>query len=381
MNKQDQLGKSDTALKELRLRIQNGVYDASDFLPPERVLAGEFGISRPTLRKALAELVREGWLVSRAGAGTRVAQPGAGRISVQKQPWRVIAFLVPDITSRFFVEVTEAIEYTALQRGFNLLLCSSRRQLSLEQNHLRQLAERDVNGVIIAHDHVGEFPDNIHLLEQARIPFVLMFNVPTRADFDTVVVDNRSGVGQVMRYLLSLGHRRIAFCKPVVGPHLHPREQLFREYAQANKLALPERYVLSMEEPEEAASREQIGALFAGPDPPTAIFAGNDRVALVLLKHLNALGVRVPEDVSVIGFDNLGFTEHLAVPLTTVDQPKREMGRRAAEMLIEQIEMPASRPPLHEVFQPRLVIRNSCAMVPPGPLTQSDVPPAHASAR
>jgi LacI family transcriptional regulator len=100
-------------------------------------------------------------------------------------------------------------------------------------------------------------------------------------------------------------------------------------------------------------------------DPaPTACFAGNDHVALLLLRSLAALKVRVPEQFSVVGFDNLRLVEHLPVPLTTVDQPKQEMGRRAAELLFERMEAGPSLPVRREVFQPHLIIRDSSSIAP-----------------
>jgi LacI family transcriptional regulator len=95
------------------------------------------------------------------------------------------------------------------------------------------------------------------------------------------------------------------------------------------------------------------------------LFTGNDRVALVVLKHLAEMGVKVPQDLSVIGFDNVRLTEHLPVALTTVDQPKLEMGRRAAEMLFERIEIGHPGAPRAEMFPPRLIIRDSCAIANP----------------
>lgn len=97
---------------------------------------------------------------------------------------------------------------------------------------------------------------------------------------------------------------------------------------------------------------------------PTACLAGNDHVALLLLKSLAALKVRVPEQFSVVGFDNLRLVEHLPVPLTTVDQPKQEMGRRAAELLFERVQSGHSLPVRSEVFTPRLVIRESSSISP-----------------
>jgi LacI family transcriptional regulator len=83
---------------------------------------------------------------------------------------------------------------------------------------------------------------------------------------------------------------------------------------------------------------------------------------MVVMKHLSDLGIRVPQEVSVVGFDNLRFTEHLPVPLTTVDQPTQEMGRRAVELLLERIEVGKNRPSRREVFHPHLIIRDSCAI-------------------
>ncbi|MFN8687062.1 MAG: substrate-binding domain-containing protein [Acidobacteriota bacterium] len=105
-------------------------------------------------------------------------------------------------------------------------------------------------------------------------------------------------------------------------------------------------------------------ALMPQTPAPTACLAGNDHVALLLLKSLAALKVRVPEQFSVVGFDNLRLVEHLPVPLTTVDQPKQEMGRRAAELLFERVQSGPSLPVRSEVFTPRLVIRESSSISP-----------------
>lgn len=102
--------------------------------------------------------------------------------------------------------------------------------------------------------------------------------------------------------------------------------------------------------------------VLSGRNAPTACLAGNDNAALILMTNLAALGIAVPDAFSVIGFDNLRFVQHLQVPLTTIDQPKHEMGRRAAEMLIERIDAGLVVPFRNEVFTPHLVIRESCSV-------------------
>jgi LacI family transcriptional regulator len=360
--------KHEQITQQLRERLQQEVYETGDFLPAERLLAEEFGVSRPTLRKALEPLVEAGALVNLPGIGTRVASTNASTNGTQKSfhmeavartDWRIIALLLPDITNRFFIEVTEAIEYTALQRGYQLLLCNSRHQGSLEAVHLRQLAERGVDGVIIGHDPNQEPPETLRLLEEAGIPFVFLFSNPRAARYDSVVLDEQSGVQQALKYLFSLGHREIAYCR-TAGIVPHPRETAYRTILEEQGLTVRESHILPFEKLEGAAGLEAVRKLLAAKPKPTAVFAGNDHSALLLLKHLAALNVRVPEDLSVIGFDNLSFTEHLTTPLTTVDQPKQEMGRRAVELLLERITFPLTAEPRREVLHPHLIIRESC---------------------
>ncbi len=366
MRKSAAVLKREQITAQLASRLEKGVYPEGSFLPPERQLAEEFGVSRPTLRKSMAPLLKAGLLVNQQGVGTRVGSKAVEGSSAQavRDGWRVIALLLPDITNRFYVELTEAVEYHALQRGYQLLLCNSRHQLAVEETHLRQLAQRRVDGVILAHDPHLAFPTAMAVLREARIPFVHLFSSPAHALADTVMLDERDGAAQVMRYLFSLGHRQIAFCQPVAGENPHPRERAYRELMAQQQCPVLPHFVLPYRDWDDAACAAALERVFASQPAPTAFFAGNDRVALVLLKNLSIMGLDVPNDVSVVGFDNLRFTEHLPVPLTTVDQPKREMGRRAVELLVERIEISQDLAPRTEVFRPHLVIRSSCAIAP-----------------
>ncbi len=350
--------KWESIARTLATRIHEGAYPPGAFLPPERVLAAEFQTSRPTIRKALRKLAESGSLVSVPGVGTRVPAPENARSPVNG---KIIALALPDITNRFFIEVTEAVEYALLQRGYQLLLGNYRHQAELEQLQIRQYAERQVAGVILGHDAGRPLPSALELLKKASIPVVMLFNAPLECDYDSVVVDERAGIQQVLRYLTSLGHRRIAFCRPLPDPEEHPRETAFRQLMAERGLSVPEHFIIPFAALEDS-SCAKLKQLMNKDPRPTAIVGGNDRSALMLLRQLARLNIQVPQLISVTGFDNLRFTEHLPVPLTTVDQPKTEMGRRAVEMLLERIEMNAGWPPRHEVFQPHLVIRESCTV-------------------
>ena len=359
--KQPGTRKREQITEKLTERLKRGVYAPGDYLPPERTLAEEFGVSRPTLRKALAPLLESKLLVNHPGVGTRIAKGGRDR-KTGGGNWRIIGLLLPDIDNRFYIEITEAIEYTALQRGYQVLLCNSRHQPAIEEAHIRQFADQGVHGVILAHDPHMPFPPSVSLLKEAHIPYVALFSSPSAIACDSVLVDDYAGVNQAMRYLSSLGHRHIAFCRPIAGAQPHPREKAYLQFMAQSGNPAPPHFLIPYETMDDAAGHHALRKLFEQTPAPTALFAGNDRIALLVLKHLASLQMEVPDDVSLAGFDNLRFTEHLPVPLTTVDQPKQEMGRRAVELLLERLEFDLSPEPRVEVFQPHLVIRESCAV-------------------
>jgi len=340
-------------------------------LPPERNLAEQLGVSRPTLRRAIEPLVQEGLLESQPGRGTLVPEnPSSNEGS--RSDWKVLALVLPDIANRFFSEVAESIEYTALQRGYQILLCNSRHQPQLEEFHIRQIVAHRVKGVVLAHDPHQEVSGSLEILQAAGIPTVLLFSTARRADCDSVVLDDRAGVDQALRYLTSLGHRSLAFCRPLPGPRPHPREIYFRDFIERNE-QLNGSYCLDVVGKTDDENQGDLRELLSTCDAPTACFAGNDNAALILMTNLAALNVSVPASFSVVGFDNLRFVAHLPVPLTTIDQPKQEMGRKAAELLFERIQAGPGLPYRQEVFTPHLIIRESCSIVPAAAMRDSAV--------
>jgi DNA-binding LacI/PurR family transcriptional regulator len=338
----------------IREKLRAGAYAPGALLPAERTMALDLGASRPTLRKALEPLVNEGLLELQPGRGILVPDESA------RAPWRIIALLLPDFTNRFFAQVAEAIEYAALQRGYQILLCNSRHQLNLENFHIEQLIAHKIDGVILAHQPSQEIPASVELLKKAKIPTVMLFSSARESDYDSVVLDDRAGVEQALRYLVSLGHQRIAYAPPLSNSG-HPRDHHFQDFMRRHFPAYTPPILNIAGKPDDAV-HAAVKSLLASPAPPTACFAGNDNIAMLLMKALAQAGKSVPTQFSVVGFDNLRFVEHLPVPLTTVDQPKQEMGRRAAELLFERMEAGPGLPPRKEVFMPHLVIRDSCSV-------------------
>jgi GntR family transcriptional regulator, arabinose operon transcriptional repressor len=349
--------------------LADGSYSPGEILPPERNLAEQFSVSRPTIRRSLASLVERGLLINHPGLGTSVRGP-VGRKKPDRR--RVIGLLIPNFSNQFFVEVVEAIEQAALQRSYQVLLGNTRHQVGLEEMHLQQMAGDRVNGVVLVHDPYSPFPEGVSSLRAAGIPYVALFNSPSAADCDSVVLDDHGGVIEAMRYLYSLGHRHIAFCRAVTGSYAHPRERAYSEFLAQSGLPSPSQFLVPSISPGREGA-QILKELLQSKPAPTAILAGNDDTALMCYKYLTSLGKQVPRDISLVGFDNLRFTEHLPTPLTTVDQPKREMGRRALDMLLERMELGVSSTPRIERFRPHLVIRESCGIATGRPETSKNV--------
>ncbi len=347
-------------VKALRKRIAE-VYGSGGFLPSERSLATELGVSRPMLRKGIKVLLDSGELVAHPGVGIRAGSAGQSRAE-QRAPAPIIGLLLPDLGSPFFLEIAESIEYAALQYGYQVLVCNSRHQTAIEERHLGLLADQRVAGVILAHDPYLPFPKSISLIQDRRIPYVALFNSASKAHCDSVSVDDFTGIYQAMRYLASLGHKAIGFCRPVRGDAPHPRETAYLQYLTEAGNVSPQRSIISLEMLGEKRYTYELADLLQAEDAPTAFVAGNDQTALLLMRRLQNLGRRVPEDISIIGFDNLAFTEFLPVALTTINQPTREMGRRAVEMLLEHINLSSDSTGRTDVFETHLIIRDSCAV-------------------
>ena len=355
--------KKDRIKDSLRDKIENGDYPVGSLLPSERQLAAEFAISRLTLRRAIEPLVHEGLLENQVGRGTLVVDKSSAA-EASRLRWKIMALVLPDISNRFYAEVAESVEYAALQQGYQILLCNSRHQANLEDFHLSQIAERGVDGVVFAHDPHLEMPQALQLLEAVGIPTVILFASTKQNACDTITLDDRAGVEQALLYLVSLGHRNIAFCRPLLPNQKHFRESHYEEFLSQNKIPYFSRNILNILGREEQDVRRDLDQMLSAPraSRPTAFLCGNDHVALMLMKQIGIMGLKIPADLSIVGFDNLRFVEHLAVPLTTVDQPKQFMGRRATEMLFERIHAKTPIAPRNEVFRPHLVIRESCAI-------------------
>jgi LacI family transcriptional regulator len=269
---------------------------------------------------------------------------------------RIMAVLVLDLGNPFFVDLARGAEEAAHEEGLNVITCNSGQRLDLEASYLAMLAEQRVRGVLLSPvDTTGEA---LETFRRRGIPYVVVDRKVPLEEASSVSVDDVAGGALAAGHLLEAGHTRIAF---VNGPHV--LEQCRdREAGVQSVLAGSgaELFVLETSALDVASGRD-AGARLLGISPrPTAVFCANDLLALGVLQTMVGAGVRVPDRMAIVGYDDIEFAAAAAVPLTSVRQPAKRLGRTAAELLIAETrgdDEPVERRQV--VFTPELVVRGS----------------------
>jgi LacI family transcriptional regulator len=288
-------------------------------------------------------------------------QPNKLARSLRKGKTNTIGVIVPDNINPFFAEVARGIEDTSFQHGYSVILCNSDRDLHKERLYTSVLVEKQVDGILFV--AAGMSADNIQPLLKRKMPLVVVDRQIPGMAVDSVVADHRHGGWLATRHLIELGHRRIG-C--IVGPEevtsSAERVAGYRKALEDHGLPLDESLIIQGDFQYE--SGYQAGERLLNLDrPPTAIFACNDLMAVGAMSRALETGLRVPADLSVIGFDDIRLAVYANPPITTIKQPKYEMGVIAAELLISRMH-DLDRAPGQQVLETSLVVRQSTA---PGP--------------
>jgi LacI family transcriptional regulator len=272
---------------------------------------------------------------------------------------RIMAMLVLDMANPFFVDIARGAERVAQAEGLRVMLCNSGQDPEQEAEYLSLFAEQRVRGVLVTPADANGA--NIAAFRRHGIPHILVDRVATTDDTCSVSVDDMAGGELAVAHLARAGHRRIAY---ISGPPTMAQCRDRRTGAEAAIAAagLPPTTltVVEVEQMTVASGRDAGSRLLGLADRPTAVFCVNDLVALGVLQAMFAAGMRVPEQVAIVGYDDIEFAAAAAVPLTSVRQPAFRMGQRAAEQLIDETAE-GRGPHTHEhlVFQPELVVRGS----------------------
>ena len=319
-------------------------------------IAREAGTSPSTASRALsgrgyvAADVRERLL----SAAERLGYvPNASARTLKQKTSRVVGVVVSDLDNHFYGGLAAGIEQTLRAASFQMMLVSDNSESAEETAAVRTFLAMHSPGVILT--PVGS--DATSLLHRRGVPVVEVDRRLATVPCDAVVVDNEGGARAAVDHLLSLGHRRIALLVvDTAWTSDAGRLAGYREAHAAAGIPVDERLVLRM--PFHDPLAEQRIARLLEREAPSAIFAANNLLAEQAWRVLRARGLSLPTDISLVGFDDVQWTEMVSPGITTVAQPTIELGRRATELLLQRIERPGS-PVRVELLEPRLVVRGS----------------------
>lgn len=287
---------------------------------------------------------------------------GAAR-QLRGAPSAVVGCVMVDGSNPFFAEVARGVEDRLAEADCMLVLCSTDRQVERQMHYLRMLQEQGVRGVLV--NPADSELDRLLTLSRQGTPVVLLDRPRNGTDLCAAMVDNVKGGELAAEHLFALGHRRIVFLRGSIDlPTITARGDGIRRAVRAAGLD-PARTIVDIRYADMTDARATdvlIGEVLRISPRPTAIVCYNDATALAVVLSLRRLRIAVPETVSVVGYDDVQFAAALSPALTTVRQPKYELGRAAAELLLNEAD------PDHRhrqvVFQPELVIRDSTARLP-----------------
>lgn len=310
-----------------------------------RALATPDKVSPNTRQRVQAAIVEVGYA------------PNLAARNLRRSESRTIVVLLPDIANPFFSEIIAGLEETALQSGYQVLLGDCEHDSARAEAYFNLLRTNQADGLILL---TAEVPRG--LLDQTpQAPIVMACEYLDDGTLPTVRIDNHLAAMRAVAYLQSLGHQRIAtLAGPAHNPICRDRIQGYRE--QMHKTGPDDLSDLVLHGDFSFRSGFQQGHwLLQQPEPlrPTAVFCHSDEMAIGLIKAVRAAGLTVPEDISVMGFDNIGLSAYCEPELTTISQPRDLIGRTAMATLLDQIN---NRPTLPlQLLQTQLIVRNSTA--------------------
>jgi len=318
------------------------------FATVSRVINGKGYVSAQTRERVLQAMTKTGYVVNRQARAL-----AGGR-------HQVIGLLVPELDTSYVGEILRGIDEELAAASYDLMLYTTHRRKTREPIFVSSLTNGMTDGLLmILPMDPAAYVNNIR---RRDFPFVLIDHEGLDDKGPSVGATNRHGAHQAMEHLLSLGHRRIGFITGNLEMDCAiERLAGYRQALEARGIPYDESLVREGNFHKPLAyqlTRELLGL----PDPPTAIFAANDVSAFGVMDAVRDLGLRIPDDVSVIGFDDIPDAQTSNPPLTTIRQPMREMGKRATRMLLEFIANPDRE--IERIELPtELVVRSTCRAV------------------
>lgn len=349
----------------LKAEIESGHLQPGVRLPSEAELTERFGISRGPVRQALGILVSEGWIERIHGSGSYVREnkPQAGMTTSKDKPTerRQIGVILNNAGDQLNLEILMGIERGAKLRGYQVVFTYSEHSVRQQMRDIQRLRADGIDNLVVFPIGKDAESEAIAPLLEQDVSVVLIDRFFRSLPTHYVVADNFNGGYRAVEHLITLGHQRIGFTYANhASLQLTSVEDRWRGYQKAlQDYNLPYDENLVYQNPGPATDDRGYDPFLTNDDVPTAIFAANDFEALALMQAAQRLKITVPDQLAIVSFDDLNFAPYLGVPLTSVSQPRQDIGFRAVNILIDEVE--GLNEGLQQVALPTsLVVRESC---------------------
>jgi LacI family transcriptional regulator len=316
----------------LQEQIQQGILKTNDKIPTEEELVKMTGLARATIRQAIQNLVNMRYLTRKKGVGTFVTIP-----NVEEKKKTIIGMIIPDIRSGYAPELARGAEDVAAENKQSLILCNTDDLHAKAEFHADRLIENSVNGVIFVPTASSDENNRkiINKFTTQNIPVVLADRTIPDIKNDYVTTDNLNGAYKLTKFLIEQNHTKIAFLYSRLFSTERLRFDGYKKALSESGITIDNSIIIAHDGPFiEKQFAKYAHKLLNQRDKITAIFAGHDRIALLFYSTAQKLGVSIPDDVSVVGYDDLHFT---TVSLTTMHQPIYEMGQESMKLLLKRL--------------------------------------------
>ena len=359
----------------IRRRIDEGSYPAGAWLPTERALAEEFRVHRASVRRAFVRLEEEGKISRQRGARPWVNVTGSSRIGAERAAeWPHAPTIVAMMPQHPIYPASQAILHginmglrarksNSVLRVIDTYGASPDLAIQHEMEALRCLGPGDVVAVIIWQSGDEASVPLLRQIQDNGKAIILVDRIPDGFSCDYVGSDNMAGVDEAVGYLVSLGHRRIGFVTTdEVNTATIQRKAAYQYALSARSLPAREEWIFTAPNRDFSAAGGAIDQFDASPEPPTAVIALCDPVAYFLIAELETRGRQVPQDMSVVGFDDLDRYSARPSILTTIRQPFEAIGKRAAELALMRLDEAGRQPQTfqHVLLSTPLIARSTC---------------------
>ncbi len=287
-------------------------------------------------------------------------QPSGLARSLRTKASGSLGVIIPDNTNPFFAEVVRGIEDYCYKQGYSVFLCNSDGDPDKEYNYIKLLREKGVDGMVLV--STGNDSDSLKFLDQGKIPKVIIDRDIESLNSDSVLVDNLAGGYKATKHLLDLDHTRIG-C--ITGSsQITPSAQRLEGYIQAlkEKGITIDSTLIETGDFKSQSGGDCLMRLMNQPEPPTAVFVCNDLMAFGALAAARQLEIHVPDQLSIVGFDDIAMASMIIPSLSTISQPKRELGETGATLLLQRIK-DKDTAQSRIVLEPLLVVRESSAQL------------------